>query len=98
MSESPLCNLCGKSADAVVLFRDEKNGRTYATTRCIECLHKPEPQLNNETPYNNFSLWCTWDCDFVAGWNEQFRLTYADIYARLAPCVTLLSNPFEKDE
>jgi len=68
----PLCNLCGKIADWLVLFYDDKNNKTYATTRCHECFRKLEPQLDNKTPYNNLPLWYGfWAFDFKAGKNEK---------------------------
>ena len=71
-NEYPLCNLCGKSADWLVLFYDDENGKTYATTRCCDCFRKPEPQLNGKIPYNNLPLWYgSWAFDFKAGENEN---------------------------
>lgn len=49
------CNLCGKTADWLVLFNYK--GKTYAAARCHECVNKPEPQLNNKEHYNRIPLW-----------------------------------------
>jgi len=79
----PLCNLCGRIADWLILFHDKKDGKIYVTTRCYECLRKPEPQLNNKISYSNIPLW-------YGAWTE--------ILSRLPPNVILLHNSFEEQD
>jgi len=90
------CNLCGKIADWLVLFYDEKERKTYATTRCHECVNKPEPQLNNKEAYNRIPLWYgSWAFPEVRD-DSPFRLPRVEVLARLSPDVILLPNPFEE--
>jgi len=42
----PLCNLCGRIAWNLVSFHDDKNDKTYATTRCPECVKKKNQNRN----------------------------------------------------
>ncbi len=98
MSKYPVCNLCGKTAWDIVLFYDNKNNKTYATTRCPECVDKPEPQLNNKVPYNDIPLWYgsyAFPEVKVDSMGSPGMLTRAEVRSRLAPNVILLHNPFE---
>jgi len=98
MSKYPVCNLCGKTARNLVLFYDNKNGKTYATTRCPEYVNKPEPQLNNEVPYNDIPLWYgsyAFPEIKVDSMNSPVMLTRAEVRSRLASNVIVLQNPFE---
>jgi len=97
----PLCNLCGRTAECLVLFYDNKNDKTYATTRCPECVKKPEPQLNNKVPYNDIPLWYgsyAFPEVRVDSLDSPFMLTRAEVWSRLAPNVILLHNPFEDQD
>jgi len=96
----PLCNLCGRTAECLVLFYDNKKDKTYATTRCPECVDKPEPQLNNKVPYNDIPLWYgsyafpevrvdSVDCPDM--------LTRAELRTHF-PNVVFLRNPFEEQD
>ena len=94
----PLCNLCGRTAHYLVLFHDSKNNKTYATTRCPECVDKPEPQLNNKVPYNDIPLWYgsyAFPEVKVDSMDSPSMLTRVEVRSRLAPNVILLHNPFE---
>ena len=94
----PLCNLCGRTAHYLVLFHDSKNNNTYATTRCPECVDKPEPQLNNKVPYNDIPLWYgsyAFPEVKVDSMDSPGMLTRVEVRSRLAPDVILLHNPFE---
>ena len=97
----PLCNLCGRTACCLVLFHDDKNDKTYATTRCPECVKKPEPQLNNKVPYNDIPLWYgsyAFPEVRVDSLDSPVMLTRAEVRSRLAPNVILLHNPFEDQD
>jgi len=97
----PLCNLCGRTAHYLVLFHDSKNDKTYATTRCSECVDKPEPQLNNKVPYNDIPLWYgsyAFPEVKVDSMNSPGMLTRVEVRSRLAPNVILLHNPFEDQD
>ena len=89
------CNLCGKTADWLVLFNYK--GKTYAAARCHECLNKPEPQLNNKEHYNRIPLWYgSWAFDATS--DSPPYLSCAEVLARLSPDVILLPNSFEKTD
>ena len=93
----PLCNLCGKTAWNLVLFYDDKNDKTYATTRCPECVHKPEPQLNNKTPFSNIPLWYgsyTFP-ELKVDVDSPVMLTRTELRAKF-PKYDFLHNPFEE--
>ena len=97
----PLCNLCGRTACCLVLFHDDKNDKTYATTRCPECVKKTEPQLNNKVPYNDIPLWYgsyAFPEVKVDSMDSPGMLTRAEVRSRLAPNVILLHNPFEEQD
>ena len=101
MTKYSLCNLCGRTAHCLVLFHDNKNNKTYATTRCPECIKKPEPQLNNKVPYNDIPLWYgsyAFPEVRVDSLDSPVMLTRAEVRSRLAPNVILLHNPFEDQD
>ena len=101
MTKYSLCNLCGRTARCLVLFHDNKNNKTYATTRCPECIKKPEPQLNNKVPYNDIPLWYgsyAFPEVRVDSLDSPVMLTRAEVRSRLAPNVILLHNPFEDQD
>ena len=89
------CNLCGKTADWLVLFNYK--GKTYAAARCHECVNKPEPQLNNKEHYNRIPLWYgSWAFDATS--DSPPRLSCVEVLARLSPDVILLPNSFEETD
>jgi len=97
MTKYSLCNLCGRTAHCLVLFHDNKNNKTYATTRCPECIKKPEPQLNNKVPYNILPLW-------YGSWafpdnsvDSPVMVSRAELHAHF-PNVIFLHNPFEEQD
>ena len=94
----PLCNLCGKTAWNLVLFYDDKNNKKYATTRCPDCIHKPEPQLNNKTPYNSVPLWYgsyAFPEVKIYSPDSPVMLTRTEVHTKF-PDVIFLRNPFEE--
>ena len=97
MTKYSLCNLCGRTAHCLVLFHDNKNNKTYATTRCPECIKKPEPQLNNKVPYNILPLW-------YGSWafpdnsvDSPIMVSRVELHAHF-PNVIFLHNPFEEQD
>ncbi len=89
------CNLCGKTADWLVLFNYK--GKTYAAARCHECVNKPEPQLNNKEHYNRIPLWYgSWAFDATS--DSPPYLSCVEVLARLSPDVILLPNSFEETD
>ncbi len=96
MSKYPVCNLCGKTAWNLVLFYDNKNDKTYATTRCPECIKKPEPQLSNKVPYNDLPLWYGSYAfpESRVDVDSPVMVTRAELRAHF-PNVIFLRNPFE---
>jgi len=99
MSEYPVCNLCGKTAWNLVLFYDNKNDKTYATTRCPECVKKPEPQLNNKVPYNDLPLWYGSYAfpDVRVDIDSPAMVSRAELHTHF-PNVIFLRNPFEEQD
>jgi len=95
----PLCNLCGRTAECLVLFYDNKNDKTYATTRCPECVKKPEPQLNNKVPYNNLPLWYGSYAlpELRVDMDSPAMVTRAELRTHF-PNVIFLRNPFERQD
>ena len=97
MSKYPVCNLCGKTAWDIVLFYDNKNDKTYATTRCPECVKKPEPQLNNKVPYDNLPLWYgSWAFPESRS-DSPLMVSRAELRIQF-PNVIFLRNPFEEQD
>ena len=97
MTKYPLCNLCGRTAHCLVLFHDNKNNKTYATTRCPECIKKPEPQLNNKIPYDNLPLWYgSWAFPESRS-DSPIMVSRVELRAHF-PNMIFLHNPFEEQD
>lgn len=96
----PLCNICGKHADWLVVFNDRKSKKEYATTRCHEHARTPEPNLNNLLPYDRRPLWYgSWCFSADEGrYSSLGIISRVKIRSLLSSNITLLSNLFEKED
>ena len=95
----PLCNICGKHADWLVIFNDRKTKKEYATTRCHEHAKRPEAELNNLSPYDQRPLWYgSWAIDTDSrGESSLHILSRGKVRSMLHSNISLLSNLFEEE-